>query len=169
MFSGVEKGCIGNKWVNLSSPFFLVPPKTSKLWIRCFCIFSLLEKQSFTGSLNFSDLFFRKLQKNCFSWSYSLSSIDRKLIQCNNLLKFICFNKKKFNVSMFVTQKNKVVLVWETIWLAWLVISLTEISLIWKIFLTFILSLYGQGRTGPLAEILPFEGEISVSMMNTSP
>ena len=53
--------------------------------------------------------------------------------------------------------------------LALLADYLTEISLIWKIFLSFILSLYGQGRTGPLAEILPFEDEISVSMMNTSP
>ena len=52
--------------------------------------------------------------------------------------------------------------------LALLADYLTEISLIWKIFLSFILSLYGQGRAGPLAEILPFEGEISVSVMNTS-
>ena len=135
------------------------------LYILCFCREAVVQWCS-----DFSDLLFRKPQKNRFSWSYSLSSIDRNLVQCNYLLIFTCFNKKKFDVSMFITPKNKTVFIWETIWLAWWNISLTGFSLIWKIFLIFVMFLlYSQGGTGPLAKILSFEGEISVTVMNTCP
>ena len=44
--------------------FFLAPPKTSKLWTGCFCIFFVsVEKQSFNGALIFLICFSENLRK----------------------------------------------------------------------------------------------------------